>query len=92
MLDWMSAQDLASLAALLPLVEGAVLEAHRALYERDGRAWSRPIAYHWLHYEDPHPLDRLREGVEKLVRQGAAFDPAAVEKACAEAEKSGFSI
>ena len=88
----MATQRLDTIAPLLPAVEAAVLDAHRNLYEKDGRPWSRPVAYRWLRYEDPEPIERLREGVEKLARSGARFDPEAVEKACAEAEKLGFSI
>ena len=86
----MAAQDFETVGALLPLVEAAVLEAHRGLYEKQGRPWSRPIAYHWLRYEDPRPVERLSEGVEKLAGSGARFDHEAVEKACLEAEKLGF--
>ena len=76
---------------LLRQVEEIVVEAHRGLYLKAGREWSRPAAYHWLRYEDPMPLERLAEGVEKLRRLGAAFDPIAVDKACAEAVAWGFS-
>ena len=90
----MSAQDFALLSAgdpsLLQQVEAVVLEAHRLVYERDGLAWSRPAAYRWLRYEDPMPVARLREGVEKLREMGARFDPEAVEKACREAAGRGF--
>ena len=88
----MSAQPFAEIADLLPAVEAIVLEAHRELYLKEGRPWSRPIAYRWLRYEDPLPVERLSEGVEKLQDSGARFDPVAVEKACAEAEKLGYSI
>jgi hypothetical protein len=91
----MSGQEFASLAAgrpsLLEQVESIVLDAHRSLYEREGREWSKPIAYRWLHYEDPMPVARLREGVEKLRSADADLDAAAVDKACAEALKMGFS-
>jgi len=88
----MAGQNFEAISSLLPGVESAVLEAHRNLYEKEGRPWSRPIAYRWLRYEDPRPIERLREGVEKLARSGSRFDQRAVEKACAEAEKMGFSI
>ena len=77
-------------SGLLPAVEEIVLEAHRSLYLREGRAWSRPAAYHWLHYEDPAPVQRLSEGVRKLRRRGAKFDAEAVDKACARARERGF--
>jgi len=76
---------------LLQEVEAIVLDSHRKLYEAHRRPWSRPIAYHWLHYEDPMPLERLRAGVEKLSELGATFDADAVDKACALAEERGFS-
>ncbi len=88
----MSAQDFEAIRELLPAVESVVLEAHRDLYERSGQRWSRPIAYRWLHYEDPLPVERLREGVEKLVGLNARFVTVAVEKACTEAGQRGFPI
>jgi hypothetical protein len=88
----MAGRDFADLmrSGLLPQVEQIVLEAHRGLYAARGLAWSRPIAYRWLHYEDPMPVDRLREGVKRLRRRGASFSFEAVDKACMEALKNGF--
>jgi hypothetical protein len=77
--------------SLLGQVEAIVVEAHRRLYEREGREWSRPVAYRWLRYENPMPVERLLEGVEKLEVAGATFDDAAVDKACAEGVARGFS-
>jgi hypothetical protein len=77
--------------SLLEEVEAIVLESHRRHFQRLGRRWSRPIAYHWLHYEDPMPVERLAEGVERLAGEGAGFDDAAVDKACARAVGRGFS-
>jgi len=37
------------------------------------------------------PVERLAEGVERLVGEGATFDAAAVDKACAKASGRGFS-
>lgn len=76
---------------LLEQVEQIVLDAHRRLYEKRGRPWSRPVAYHWLRYEDPMPVERLAEGVKRLASEGATFDSGAVDKACAEAVARGFS-
>jgi hypothetical protein len=88
-------QDFSSVSAgdpsLLRLVEEIVVESHRRLYESQGRDWSRPIAYRWLRFEDPMPVTRLQEGVKKLRRRAARFNPDAVEKACLEAAKDGFS-
>ena len=88
----MVGQDFAGLvqSGLLAEVEQIVLDAHRSLYEAEGRAWSRPIAYHWLRYEDPMPVARLLEGVKRLRRRGASFSLYAVDKACTEALKNGF--
>jgi hypothetical protein len=87
-------QDFSTMSAgepsLLRRVEGIVVESHRRLYKLQGRPWSRPIAYHWLRYEDPLPVARLLEGVKRLRRRGAIFDAEAVEKACTEAGKNGF--
>ena len=87
----MLGQEFGAIAGLLPAVEDAVIDAHRRLYAAEGRTWSRPIAYHWLHYEDPMPVERLREAVEKLARRGAGFDAVAVDKACKQAVSEGFS-
>jgi hypothetical protein len=76
--------------SLLLRVEGIVVDSHRRLYLLQGRPWSRPIAYHWLRYEDPLPVARLLEGVKRLRRRGAVFDAEAVEKACTEAGNNGF--
>ena len=91
----MAGRPFAELAAGEPSqieqVERIVLDAHRRLYKSQGRAWSKPIAYRWLHYEDPMPVERLADGVHRLLREGALMDADAVDKACAEARKSGFS-
>jgi hypothetical protein len=91
----MSGQDFSDIAAgepsLLDQVEAIVVEAHRRLYESEGKSWSRPVAYRWLRYENPMPVARLLEGVEKLETAGSQFDGAAVEKACAEGLARGFS-
>jgi hypothetical protein len=76
---------------LLRDVERIVVDGHRRLYEAQGRPWSAPLAYHWLRYEDPMPVARLADGVEKLRRRGVRFDSEAVENACAKASLSGFS-
>ena len=77
--------------SLLEEVEGIVIESHRRHYERLGKRWSLPIAYRWLRYEDPMPVERLAEGVERLAGEGATFDAAAVDKACAQGIERGFS-
>jgi hypothetical protein len=91
----MSEQGFERIAAgdpsLLEQVEEVVVQAHRSLYESQGKRWSKPVAYRWLHYEDPMPVQRLLEGVEKLSLSGAVFDPVAVDKACVEAARMGFS-
>jgi hypothetical protein len=88
----MAGQDFQLLvdSGLLRQVEQIVVGAHRGLYESTGRAWSPPIAYRWLRYEDPTPVARLAAGVKKLRKRGAEFESDAVEKACAEASKTGF--
>ncbi len=90
----MARQDFARVTegepSLLRQVEEIVIESHRRLYLAQGRAWSKPVAYRWLRFEDPMPVARLQEGVEKLVRAAAGFDPGAVEKACKAAAKTGF--
>jgi len=88
----MAAQDFQVLvdSGVLRGVEQIVVGGHRNLYESEGRAWSPPIAYRWLRYEDPTPVARLAEGVKRLRRRGVEFDSDAVEKACVEASKRGF--
>jgi hypothetical protein len=77
--------------SLLRQVELIVLDGHRRLYMAKGKPWSEPIAYHWLHYEDVQPVARLAEGLGRLLRQRITVDADAVDKACAEARKRGFS-
>lgn len=91
----MAAQDFRTITegepSLLRHVEQVVVGSHRSLYAVKGRRWSEPAAYHWLHYEDPDPVGRLLEGLAKLRRRGAQVDDNAVDKACREARKQGFS-
>jgi hypothetical protein len=75
---------------LLAQVEQIVVDGHRALHESKGLAWSPSIAYRWLRYEDPEPVERLAEGVKKLSERGVEFDAGAVDKACAAAVRKGF--
>jgi hypothetical protein len=90
----MAQQDFSELAtgwpSLLRLVELIVLDSHRRLYQTKGRPWSEPIAYHWLHYEDPMPVVRLADGVRRLMQESATVDAEAVDKACEEAHRRGF--
>jgi hypothetical protein len=95
LLEWMARQDFDDVSAgepsLLRQVEEIVIDGHRRLYESEGRPWSKPIAYRWLRFEDPMPVARLLEGVQKLRRRVVGINPDAVEKACMEAAKRGFS-
>jgi hypothetical protein len=88
----MSGQEFALLVGggVLTAVEEIVVAAHRGLYQKEGRPWSRPAAYHWLRYEDPAPVPRLMDGVRRLRGRGAKFDAEAVDKACAKASKLGY--
>lgn len=53
--------------SLLRRVEQLVVNAHRRWSESSGsRNWSKPKAYRWLHYEDPDPVARLADGLERL--------------------------
>jgi hypothetical protein len=91
----MARQDFAQISAgepsLLRQAEEIVIESHRRLYEVQGRAWSKPIAYRWLRFEDPMPVARLADGVKKLRSRAASFNPDAVDKACKDAVRDGFS-
>ncbi len=84
----MAVQDFGRLVAggLLKDVEGIVIDAYREVHPQA----SMPDAYRWLRYEDPEPVDRLREGAGKLLLRGARFDAGAVDKACAKASKMGY--
>ena len=90
----MADQDFEALVAggLLEEVETIVVGAHRDLYRREGKPWTRPVAYEWLKYEDPAPVERLAQGVRRLRKLGAHFDRTAVEKATRKASESGFLI
>ena len=92
----MAAQDFRTITegepSLLRQVERIIVAAHRSVHEVKGRSWSEPVAYRWLRYEDPNPVRRLSEGLEKLRRRGAQVDDNAVDKACQEARRRGFSI
>jgi hypothetical protein len=90
----MADQDFAELvqSRLLTDVEDVIIEAHKKLYESEGLEWTRPIAYHWLRYENSDPVERLADGVKRLRKRGAKFDADAVEKACVKASKKGFLI
>jgi len=91
----MAVQDFAILTAgepsVLRQVERIVVDTHRRLYEQSGRQWSEPTAYRWLRYEDPMPVARLADGVRRLLAEGAEVDVDAVDNACMEARKRGFS-
>ena len=79
----MAGQDFHSLveSGLLKEVEEVVVQAYLSAHP----GATRPQAYRWLRYEDPEPVQRLAEGVRRLHREGAKFDPDAVDKACARA-------
>jgi hypothetical protein len=91
----MARQDFIAVSAgepsLLRQVEEIVIDSHRQLYEKEGRPWSKPIAYRWLRFEDPMPVARLQEGVKELRSRVAAINLDAVEKVSREAAKRGFS-
>jgi hypothetical protein len=91
----MALQDFATLSAgepsLLRQVEEIVVETHRRLYESEGRAWSKPVAYRWLRFENPLPVARLQDGLKQLRERAAEIDPDAVDKVCKDAAKHGFS-
>ena len=88
LLGWMAGQPFSTVvdSGLLRDVEEIVVAAYLAAHP--GAA--RPAAYHWLHYEDPAPVERLSEGARKLARRGAMFSAEAVDKACAKASKHGY--
>lgn len=85
----MAVQDFDRLvsAGLLRQVEEIVVDA----YLNSHPGMSRPDAYSWLHYEDPDPVARLADAVRKSGKEGARFDAEAVDKACTEASKLGYS-
>jgi hypothetical protein len=88
----MAAQDFNLLveSGLLREVEEIVVESHRKVHLAEGKEWSAPIAYRWLRYEDPMPVNRLLDGTKRLRGSGADFDADAVDKACQKASNKGF--
>ena len=93
LLAWMATREFSEIetSGLLREVEQIVVSSHRRLYEVERRAWSPPVAYRWLRYEDPQPVARLSDGVRRLRLRGAEFDRPAVEKALEKASAGGFS-
>ena len=91
----MARQDFATISvgepSILRQAEEIVIESHRRLSEREGRDWSKPIAYRWLHFEDPMPVARLQDGLKRLRLGDVEADPEAVDKVCKDALKLGFS-
>ena len=83
----MARQDFDGLVAsgLLRDVEELVVQGYLSVHP----GATRPDAYRWLRYEDPDPVARLADGVRRLRRRGAKFDPIAVDKACARAPITG---
>jgi hypothetical protein len=77
-------------SGLIQEVEEIVVNGHRRLHRRHAREWSRHAAYRWLRYEDPAPVARLGEAVQKLRRSGVRFGAEAVDKACVTASRMGF--
>ena len=88
LLGWMASREFSTLvdSGLLKDVEEIVVEAYVEAHPGS----TRPAAYHWLHYEDPAPVERLIEGVRKLDEMGARFGEQAVDKACAKGAKLGY--
>jgi hypothetical protein len=91
----MARQDFTTISAgepsLLRQVEEIVIESHRRLYSREGREWSKSMAYRWLRFEDPMPVVRLQDGLKELAKRAAEIPPDAVDKVCKNAAKHGFS-
>jgi len=83
----MARQDFDDLVAsgLLTDVEEVVVQGYLSVHP----GATRPEAYRWLRYEDPDPVSRLAEGVSRLRKRGAEFDPIVVDKACARASRMG---
>jgi hypothetical protein len=88
LLGWMAGQEFATLveSGLLRDVEEIVVAAFREAHP----GADRPAAYRWLRYEDPAPVERLVEGVRRLIDGGADFGSLPVDKACAKASKLGY--
>lgn len=54
---------------LLASAERVVLDAHRRWREdRLQQTWTAAAAYRWLRFEDPDPVRRLIDGVDRLAR------------------------
>ena len=58
-------------------LEKLVVEEHRVLFgEVLGEAWSPPVAYRWIRYEDPDPIGRLIAATERMDAVWAAHPEA----------------
>jgi hypothetical protein len=71
LLEWAAGQDFELIRpGLLQFLEEIVVESHAALH-RDllREPWSRPMAYHWIHYEDPKPVHQLLKAAQKLNKE-----------------------
>jgi len=71
LLAWMRSQPFPALreSGLLESVEVLVVSLHRAVF---GEPWAPPQAYRWIRYEDPEPVDRLAEAVDRLRAEAAS--------------------
>ena len=59
-------------SSLLTALERLVVEEHRVLFgEVLGEAWSLPVAYRWIRYEDPDPIGQL---IMASARLGSLWD------------------
>lgn len=65
LLAWMRSQPFPALreSGLLESVEVLVVSLHRSVF---GEPWAPPQAYRWIRYEDPEPVVRLGEAVDRL--------------------------
>jgi hypothetical protein len=94
LLAWMRGQAFESLLRghqpLLPAVEELVVDAHRRWHAGAGDgAWSPPVAYHWLHYEDPDPVRRLEFGAARLAEL-VEVEAAGVDRVLNQAHALGY--
>ena len=73
-------------SGLLTDVEEIVVRAYVSAHP----GATRPEAYSWLRFEDPDPVARLADGVNRLLEEGTRLDLNAVDKAWAKASARGL--
>ena len=71
------------------MLERVVVEEHRVLFgEVRGEAWSPPVAYRWIRYENPDPIGQLIRATQRLAAEWTAHPEAVAARARFQAWES----